>query len=295
MAVVNSRRSFDMTTEPNFIERDLSAIKSRMAADSGIQPTDPEYVVLEQIAYEMYVLRCNVQDACKQNLLDYARYPMLDYLGALRNCARNTGESDDEYRIRIKAAMNAYTVCGTEAAYRYLGKNANDLIIDVNPYSVLRADQTPAGIVQVYVLTTDHWTAEDYEEATGDDRAAMKAVLDDVAAALSPEDRRPMGEEVQVFYPDKKETSFTVSITATRSAPADLAAQIQSALNSYLMTIKNKISKDIVIAQVIGICQSFSGCYKAVTSLSADFTADYNEFIDATCTVAVTSVTAERE
>lgn len=283
-------------TEPNFIERDLGAIKNRMIADSGLQPADPEYVLLMQIAYEMYVLRCNIQDAGKQNLLDFARFPMLDYLGSLRNCYRYEGESDDSFRARIKDSMNAFTVCGTEAAYRYISKNADpEDIIDVNPYSALRSDGTPAGIVQVFILTKDYWTAADYAASTGDDKAAMDAVLDAVYLALSPVSVRPLGEKVEVYYPDKKEVAFTVSITAKRSASNTLQNDIQTAINAYLSDIKNYISKDIVISQLIGICQNFSGCYKATCSLAADERAAHNEFIAASATVTITGVTDERE
>ncbi|MBR6421929.1 baseplate J/gp47 family protein [bacterium] len=282
--------------QPNFIERDFEATRNRMISDSGIQPADPEYVLLTQIAYDIYILRCNIQDADKQNLLDFARYPMLDYLGALRNCVRYEGESDDEYRVRIRESMNAFTVCGTEAAYRYISKNADpENIIDVDPYSALRSDGTPAGIVQVFVLTKNYWTTADYAEATGDDKAAMDEVLAKVAAALTPVDVRPLGEKVEVYFPDKKEIAFTVSIIAKRSASNTLQSDIQEALNAYLANVKSHVSKDVVISQVIGICQSFDGCYKAVCSLSADEEAAYNEFIEAVATVTITGVTDERE
>lgn len=294
--------------KPSFIERDFDAIKQRMMDRSGIrdateaQPADPEYVLLEQIAYEIYLTRCNVQDANIQNLLDYARYPMLDYLGALRNCARLTDESDDAYRERIRESMNAYTVCGTEAAYRYIGGHAHESIIDINPYSVLRevvtpdgTENLPAGIVEVYVLTKNHWSAADYEAAEDEDKAAMDEVLTAVRSALTPVSARPLGEQVSVYFPDKKEVSFSVAITAKRTAPASLQDDVAGALNDYLSGIKDGISKDVVISQVIGVCQAVPGVYKAACSLTADAEASYKEFIEATVTVDVAGVTNERE
>ena len=304
--------------QPDFIERDFEKIKERMLervkekTGKELQEADPEYVVLEQAAYEIYIQRCAFQDVGLQNLLDFARYPLLDYLGAMRNCARLTDESDDAYRERIRESMNAYTVCGTEAAYRYIGGHAHESIIDINPYSVLRevnGENIPAGIVEVYVLTDEYWTQTGYEAETDTDKkAAMDAVLTAVKNALNPVDVRPLGEEVRVLFPEKKEAALEVKITAKRTASATLKTDIEQALSDYLKgekdaetgniivpCVKNKISNDIVISQIIGVCQAVSGVYNVTCSPDTDFPADYNEFIRAEITVAVTGVTDERE
>lgn len=78
-----------VTTEPVFIERDAEAITAEMIAkyeaDSGktLYPAQAERLLINLIAYREMLLRSGIQEAAKQNLVRYARAPMLDYLGEL--------------------------------------------------------------------------------------------------------------------------------------------------------------------------------------------------------------------
>lgn len=305
--------------KPSFIERDFDAVKQRLVADSELQPADPEYVALEQIAYEMYVLRCNIQDACVQNLLDYARYPMLDYLGAMRDCYREEGESDDVYRERIKRAMEKYAVAGPADCYIELAKEAGgksgdvdgsliDNIIDVSVYSpidVFGDKVRPSGKAVITVLSKEYWDIDDWTELKSrpeptDEElsklAAMNALLERVTNALSDKDKRPLCELVEVNLPKKIDVSFTVEITATMSGSPSLKGDVEKALNAYLKRIQKTISRDLVVNQIIGVCQAVPGVYKVeITGLEGDVRADYNEFISAAAEVVVTGVSNERE
>lgn len=321
--------------KPSFIERDFDAVRQRLTADSGLQPADPEYVSLEQIAYEMYILRCNIQDACVQNLLDYARYPMLDYLGAMRDCYREEGESDDVYRERIKRAMDKYAVAGPADGYIELAKEAGgqsededgtltDNIIDVSVYSpidVFGDKVRPSGKAVITILSKEYWdidekeriegliraavetsdeeSEEDAEEPTDEELsklAAMKALLERVTNALSDKDKRPLCELVEVNLPKKIDVSFTVEITATMSGSPSLKDDVEAALNNYLKHVKETISRDLVVNQIIGVCQAVPGVYKVeITGLEGDVEAAYNEFISAEAEIVVTGVSNERE
>lgn len=306
--------------KPSFIERDFPAIKQRLTADSGLQPADPEFVVLEQIAYESYILRCNIQDACVQNLLPFARYPMLDYLGELRDCRRNEGESEDDYRGRIERAMEKYAVAGPSDSYIELSKEAGgksededgsltDNIIDVSVYSpidVFGDKLRPSGKAVVTVLSKEYWDIDDWEtlknkpEPTDDESeklAAMNSLLERVKTALSDKDKRPLCELVEVRLPKKINVSFSVEITATMSGTPRLKNEVEKALNSYLEHVKKTISKDLVVNQIIGVCQAVPGVYKVkkITGLEEDVTAGYYEFISATAEVDIEGVSNERE
>lgn len=74
---------------PVFIEADLEEITAAMIADfetktgKTLEPAHPERLLIDTFAYREYLLRVQFQEACLQNLVDFANAPMLDYLGAL--------------------------------------------------------------------------------------------------------------------------------------------------------------------------------------------------------------------
>lgn len=78
--------STDLPT-PNFIERDAEAIERRMIerweseTNKRLHPGQPEALLIAQIAYEINLVRIGVQDAALLNLVDFSRYPVLDWIG----------------------------------------------------------------------------------------------------------------------------------------------------------------------------------------------------------------------
>ena len=95
--------------EPNFIERDINKITQEMIAkyeqDTGktLEPAQQERIMIDLIAYRENLLRIGIQEAAKQNLVNYATYPMLDYLGELVGVERLEPK---KARTPIRAAMN---------------------------------------------------------------------------------------------------------------------------------------------------------------------------------------------
>lgn len=80
--------------EPSFIERDAIKITQELIAQyeamtgKKLQPAQVERLLIDLIAYRENLIRIGIQEAAKQNLLAYARYPMLDYLGELVGVTR---------------------------------------------------------------------------------------------------------------------------------------------------------------------------------------------------------------
>ncbi|ERT14115.1 MULTISPECIES: baseplate assembly protein [Photorhabdus] len=76
-------------TEPDFIERDIEKITTEMIAkyeaDVGktLYPAQAERLLINLFAYREALTRMQVQEAAKQNLVEFARAPILDYLGEL--------------------------------------------------------------------------------------------------------------------------------------------------------------------------------------------------------------------
>lgn len=86
--------------EPNFINRDVATITQEWIAlyelktGKTLQPAQIERILIDVGVYRESLLRIGIQEAAKQNLVNFATYPMLDYLGELV----------DVYRIKAKSA-----------------------------------------------------------------------------------------------------------------------------------------------------------------------------------------------
>ena len=84
----------NLLPEPLFITRDVNAITAELVAmyesltGKTLQPAQPEMLLINLVAYRENLLRIAIQEAAKQNLVEYASYPMLDYLGELVGVAR---------------------------------------------------------------------------------------------------------------------------------------------------------------------------------------------------------------
>ena len=83
---------------PNFINRDPQTIVSEMTvnyeARTGrtLEPAQIETLLINTFAYRELLLRNQIQDASLQNLIEYARFPMLDHLGVLVGVVRLPAE-----------------------------------------------------------------------------------------------------------------------------------------------------------------------------------------------------------
>lgn len=80
--------------EPVFIQRNPQQIIDEMIADyearvgRKLEPAQVERLLINAMAYRELLLRNQVQEAAKQNLLAFAKAPMIDYLGELLGVTR---------------------------------------------------------------------------------------------------------------------------------------------------------------------------------------------------------------
>lgn len=83
---------------PNFINRDSTTIIAEMTADYEVrtgrklEPAQVETLLINAFAYRELLIRNQIQDASLQNLVNYARFPMLDNLGVLVGVTRLPAE-----------------------------------------------------------------------------------------------------------------------------------------------------------------------------------------------------------
>jgi phage-related baseplate assembly protein len=83
-----------MLPVPEFINRDPQTIIDEMVADyqtrtgKVLEPAQAEQLLINAFAYRESLVRNQIQDAALQNLVAFARFPMLDYLGELVGVVR---------------------------------------------------------------------------------------------------------------------------------------------------------------------------------------------------------------
>lgn len=76
------------------IDDDAGAIRAEIAAayeaatGKTLYPAQIESLLIDLIAYRETLIRAAINDAARQNLVRFARAPMLDYLGELVGIAR---------------------------------------------------------------------------------------------------------------------------------------------------------------------------------------------------------------
>lgn len=108
--------------EPSFITRDPAAIVAEMVASyeatTGkiLQPAQVERVLIDLIAYRENLIRIGIQEAAKQNLVEYAIFPMIDYLGELVGVARLVAQSARctiRFYLTAAQAFNVTVPAGT--------------------------------------------------------------------------------------------------------------------------------------------------------------------------------------
>jgi len=76
-------------TKPQFIDTNAAAIVNDMVADyetatgKKLAPAQAERLLINGFAYREYILRTAINEAALQNLVSFANFPALDYLGEL--------------------------------------------------------------------------------------------------------------------------------------------------------------------------------------------------------------------
>lgn len=79
-------------TDPNVVLRDCMAfVEGRLGRP--LEPAQVEKVLVEMVAYRESLIRVAIQETGKQNLLAYARYPMIDLIAQLVGVSRTPAKS----------------------------------------------------------------------------------------------------------------------------------------------------------------------------------------------------------
>lgn len=251
--------------EPSFIDRDpvviTAELKSHWESATGktLYPGQVEALLIDLLAYRESLVRIGIQEAAKQNLVAFARAPMLDYLGELVGVYRIDNETDDQLRERIKLAPESFSTAGSRGSYLYHAKSADSSIVDV------AIDSPSPGVVAVYPLCS-----------TG---VPTQAVLDAVLAICSAEDVRPLTDDVQVFAPAPVDYTIAVTVTPYQWPDRTLVQQqATAALTALAAELQGKLGQDVTTSRVIAAAH-LDGVYRVtVQQPAADLSISFSQF-----------------
>lgn len=102
--------------EPQFVDRDPKVILAEIIASyeskagRPLEPEQAERLLLDIVAYRETLVRNRIQDAAKQNLRAYARFPMIDFLAELLGTSRlDAKPSTTPERFTLEAALGVPT------------------------------------------------------------------------------------------------------------------------------------------------------------------------------------------
>jgi phage-related baseplate assembly protein len=130
-------------TDPNLILADMiSAFES--SSGRVLQPAQVERLLIDLYAYRESLVRNAVQYAAQQNLLAFAIFPMIDYLGGLVGVTRLQAQPAIT-TIQFTLA-NALTINVTIAAGTSVGSSDGQVVFTTNADLVISAGSTSATV-----------------------------------------------------------------------------------------------------------------------------------------------------
>lgn len=132
------------------IDEMMARFHSIMPDFTGILESDPVVGLFEVCAYRELLLRQVINQAAESNLLAYATGLNLDALGELYGLTRRPGESDDEFRARIKRRISGFSSAGSKAAYIFHAMEADSRVKEAN------ADSPMPGLVRISILSKEN-------------------------------------------------------------------------------------------------------------------------------------------
>ena len=166
---------------------------------------------------------------------------LYDFFSACENITESDGGSDvpddDEYYELMRASMDAYSCAGARGSYIYFAKQVSTEIADV-----IANSPTP-GVVKLYVLMQDGTLATE----------EMKSR---VLAACSADEVRPLTDYVIVEDADivPYDVEFTYYLqTGGRKSAADIAADVQKAVEQYTSWQDSKLGRDINPSRLVSL------------------------------------------
>ncbi|WP_273760785.1 baseplate J/gp47 family protein [Bartonella sp. ML70XJBT.G] len=120
--------------------------------------SDPALKIIEAFSYRELLLRQRINEAARNNILDFAKDEALDALGNWHGVQRMDGESDDRYRERIRLHTRSGKGSGTEPYYKFIALSADSRVKDAIIY---RKGKNPTIHVAIFGNNEEETASQD--------------------------------------------------------------------------------------------------------------------------------------
>lgn len=267
-----------MSDMPKIVPDDPAAIAAELkaayeaATGRTVYPGQAEQLLIDLCAYRESLCRAAINEAARQNLVAFARAPMLDYLGELVGVARLPGEDDERLRERIRLAPEHFSVAGPRLAYRYHAMSADAAVLDV----AVRSPEP--GVVVLHPLAS-------IDGAPAMPSATLKAK---VLAAASAEDVRPLCDAVRVEDPVDRVYAVSARLAVYADRDAETVRQAaEAAVSAFCATKSRSLGQDIARSALIAALHVAGVRRVTLDAPAADVVADAHHWMHAT-SIAVT-------
>ncbi len=215
---------------------------------TGFIESDPIVKVLEGMAYREMTVRQRVNDAARQVMLAFARGNNLEQLASFYKVKRQSEieidsqgrettvwETDDRFLKRVQLAPEAFSTAGSEGAYKFFAYGADIHIKDVE---VVTPEE---GGGQVHVLPL-------MDSGTG---LPSSNVIAKVKEALTPQERRPLTDIVNVRSPSNWNYEVKLTLVIKHGPDADtIISAAESSIVKYT-TERHSIGGQVFVAGLI--------------------------------------------
>lgn len=288
-------------TAPDFIEiapdKDIEVLINKFEndTDSKIYPGQDTRILIQLIVYYANLIKVQFNEAAKLNLVQFSKYPILDFLGAMKGCYRLENELDDDYIERILLAPEGFSVAGPELAYIYHIKSADssikdvkldvpsdDITIDINGESAVLIEDNFSGTLynancnyiegEVNITLNEGLSANSTinvkvphpykifayiltENGEADDELITK--VENALSKVKPLCDFPVIKSA-------KTVTFEISGKIFLRKDADettVKESVKEVLNNYLKTVNDCLKKSIVLNHIKGYLISIDGIY----------------------------------
>lgn len=277
--------NLDKLPAPKVIERKdfetiLAEIKSWLIEqEPGLEPileleSEPIIKVIEAWAYRETLLRAEIDDAGRGNMLAFATGAQLDHLAAFYGVARQIIqegnemavppvpellEDDVRFRARVQLALEGFTTAGPRGSYVFWGLSASPKIKDIGVES-----STP-GQVRVTVLGTEG------------DGTPTAVLLSAVETQLNDENVRPLTDQVVVQPATIIPYDLGASLTLYEGPDAEVVRQAAEAAVTAYVTEHHRLGHDITISGLHAALHQPGVQNVALTEPAADMVIESNE------------------
>jgi phage-related baseplate assembly protein len=188
-----------MITEHLTFEEILTEIKAKLPPEITLLESDPAAKILEIVAFREMILRERINSAAQTNLLAFAGGNDLDYLAEFYGVERQEGESDDAFRLRIKARIAAFSNAGSKEHYRFHALSSSPHVKDA------LASSPEPGIVKISILSDS------------EDGQASEELLEIVRDYINRDDIKMLTDTVQIVGCNIITLDIVVEIAASNS------------------------------------------------------------------------------